>query len=74
MTIPVSRNKFRVMRTHAQALADLALGQPVEAFIVSQRSQGVSWRRIGQAIAQASGGQVDVTERTLRNWTAQVAA
>jgi hypothetical protein len=62
------------MRTHRQFIADTALGRPVEDYIASRRSEGTSWRRIAREIAEATGGMVDVTERTLRNWTQEVAA
>ena len=56
------------MRSPLQHLADLAVGQPVEDYIAARRAAGITLRAIAREIAEASGGRVDPTERTLRNW------
>ena len=55
-----------------QRLAAIILGQPVERFI-SDRRPGRSWRLIARDLYEVTGGQIDVTPQTLRNWHGQKA-
>lgn len=49
-------------------LADLILGEPLEDFVRTRRSEGRSWRLIERDLYDASDRQVDVSYETLRSW------
>lgn len=51
-----------------QRLAGIILGQPVVEFLGKSRAQNRSWRLIARDLYEATGGQIDVTPQTLRNW------
>lgn len=51
-----------------QRLADLILGRPVLDFIAEQRTSGLSYRRIALDLRDATSGEIDVTDVTIRNW------
>jgi hypothetical protein len=55
--------------TPTQRLADILLGQPLEAF-VRERRPDRSWRLIARDIYEATKGEIDVTPVTLSNWYA----
>lgn len=54
--------------TPRQQLADIALGRPVADFIADRRDAGASYRTIARELHAATGGQVDVTDQTVRAW------
>lgn len=53
--------------TPTRRLADLLLDGALDTW-VSDRRPGRSWRRIARELFEATGGQVDVTDVTLRSW------
>lgn len=59
------------MQTPAQLLATLLIGEPVVAWINHRRDQGATWKIITRDIYQRTGGQLDLTEKTVRDWAAQ---
>lgn len=54
--------------TTAQTLATHLLGQPVHQWISAQRDKGRSLRYISVQLHIATGGKVDVTAETIRQW------
>lgn len=60
--------------TPTQRLASLLLGTDVRDFIAEKRTAGRPWRFITRDLYEATGGQVDVTHETLRQWHEGVAA
>lgn len=57
-----------------QRLADLLLDQPVVQFIAERREAGDSYRSIALALRDATGGEVDVTDVTVRTWSLRTLA
>lgn len=53
--------------TPSQRLAELVLGESLEDF-VRERRPGSSWRRIAQALHEATNGDIDLAPETLRLW------
>lgn len=58
-------------RSPFKRLADRLLGEPVDGFIADRRAQGESYRRIARALLEATHGEIDVTEATVRAWHQQ---
>jgi hypothetical protein len=55
----------------AQLLATLLIGEPVVQWINHRRALGATWKVITREIHQATNGQLDLTEKTVRDWAAQ---
>lgn len=53
--------------THRQTLVELQLGASLQDFVLSRRPDQ-SWRSISRDLYDVSGGKVDVTGESLRNW------
>lgn len=51
-----------------QRLADLLLGRPVLEFINERRADDVSYRRIATDLRDATDGEIDVSDVTVRAW------
>ncbi len=51
-----------------QRLADLVLGRPVLDFIAERRADGKSFRLIARDLLEATSGEVDITDMTVRAW------
>lgn len=51
-------------------LADLLLADDggLRAWVTQHRTAGLSWRKVEKALYDATGGEVDVTYQTLREW------
>jgi hypothetical protein len=60
--------------TPTQRLATILLGRSVHDWIVAQREQGASWRKIADDLKIATDGQIDVTHEAVRGWADEVAA
>lgn len=60
--------------TATQRLATILIGQDVNEFIAERRNAGRAWRFIVRDLYEATGGQVDVTYETLRQWNSDAAA
>lgn len=58
-------------RTPLMALADLLLGQPVQDWVRGRRDEKVSFRRIALELHEKTGGQISVTDNTIRAWAAE---
>lgn len=61
--------------TPAQRMADALLaghGTTLEQFIRDRRTQTppVAWERLARDLHELSGGAIDVTSNTVRNWAA----
>lgn len=56
------------VRRPRQKLADLAIGRPVLDFIAERQANGDSYRRIAAALRDATAGEVDVSDVTIRAW------
>lgn len=80
MTIPIygtsvprmaSQNRESVPTrvTATQRLATHLLGRDVRDFIAERRAENRAWRYIARDLYNATGGQVDVTYETLRQWS-----
>lgn len=54
--------------TPSHRLADVLLPTTLAEFITAKRAAGRSWRLIARDLHEDTGGQVDVTPETLRNW------
>ena len=54
--------------TAAKRLADLLLGEPVETWIAQRREKKVAYRLIARELFEATDGEIDVTDNTIRNW------
>lgn len=50
------------------ALLQASHGESLESFLQSRRTRGDSYRKIAQELSQLTGGAVDVTGETIRNW------
>lgn len=56
-------------QTHPrQRLATLLLGRPVMDFVAEHRANGASLRGIAAALRDATDGEIDVSDVTLRTW------
>lgn len=57
-------------QTPTHKLADLLLGDdgPLERFVKERRAAGISWRFLVRELADATGGEIDLTYETLRSW------
>lgn len=51
-----------------QRLADLLLGRPVLEFIAEKYADGLSYRRIAADLRDATDGEIDVSDVTIRTW------
>jgi hypothetical protein len=51
-----------------QRLADILLGRPVLDFISERRADDVSYRRIAADLRDATSGEIDVSDVTVRAW------
>lgn len=51
-----------------QRLADLLLGRPVLDFIAERRADDASYRRIAADLRDATSGEIDVSDVTVRAW------
>ena len=60
--------------TPTQQLAEMILGEPIEAWIAKQRADGIAWRIVARNRYGATNGRIDVTHETLRNWSEKDAA
>jgi hypothetical protein len=55
-------------RSPRKRFADRLLGLPVETFIAERRANGDSYRRIALDLLDATSGEIDVTDVTVRSW------
>jgi len=60
--------------TATQRLASVLLDQDVCDYIAEKRAAGRSWRLLARDLYDATGGHVDVTSETLRQWSAAAKA
>lgn len=51
-----------------QRLATLLLGRPVTEFIAERRANGDSYRTVAAALRDATSGEIDVSDVTVRTW------
>lgn len=51
-----------------QRLASLLLGRDVLDFIEEHYANGTSYRRIAVALRDATDGEIDVSDQTIRSW------
>lgn len=51
-------------------LADTLLEGGLDDFVESRRRDGKSWRLICRDLREATNGEIDITEVTLRGWHA----
>ena len=51
-----------------QRLATLLLGRPVLDFIAEHRANGASYRTVALALRDATDGEIDVSDVTVRSW------
>ena len=51
-----------------QELASVLLDQDVIEWIQTARAAGTTWATVRDTLAAKTGGRVDVTDATLRNW------
>lgn len=56
------------MRTPAQELATVLLGEDVVKFVAARRDAGMKWADVVDALEEKTGGRVHVTDRQLRTW------
>jgi hypothetical protein len=47
------------------------IGEPIVQWINHRRALGATWKVITREIHQATNGQLDLTEKTVRDWAAQ---
>lgn len=59
-------------RLPQQRYADLLLGRSVDDFIAERRANDVSYRRIARDLADATDGEIDVSDVTIRAWALRV--
>lgn len=59
---------MRATRTHGQKLADHLLPEGLDTFVAARRAEHKSWRQIAIDLRDATHGEVDITDVTLRNW------
>lgn len=62
------------MPTPSRRLADHLIPGGLDAFVQDRRNEGMSNRTLTVAIYSATGGQVDISETTLRTWYPQKAS
>lgn len=55
-------------RPAQQRYADLLLGRSVEDFIAERRANEVPYRRIARDLCDATDGEIDVSDVTVRTW------
>lgn len=55
-------------RTATQTLATVLLGEDVMSWLDRKHRELGSWDAATSALAEATNGQVTVTERTVHNW------
>lgn len=55
-------------RLPQQRYADLLLGRSVDHFIAERRANDVPYRRIARELADATDGEIDVSDVTIRAW------
>lgn len=55
-------------RLAQQRYADLLLGRNVDDFIAERRADAVPYRRIARDLADATSGEIDVSDVTVRAW------
>lgn len=55
------------MVTDKYALAEVKLGQPLAAWLLTRRAEGRSWRKIAIILAYLTG--VEVSDVTLAEWS-----
>lgn len=55
-------------RLPQQRYADLLLGRSVDDFIAERRANGDSFRRIARDLADATSGEIDVSDVTVGTW------
>lgn len=55
-------------RLPQQRYADLLLGRSVDDFIDERRANGTSYRRIATDLRDATDGEIDVSDVTVRAW------
>jgi hypothetical protein len=51
-----------------QRLATLLLSRPVMEFIAERRADDVPYRRIARDLRDATAGEIDVSDMTIRAW------
>ena len=51
-----------------QRLASLLLGRPVLDFIAEHRANGASFRTVAAELRDATSGEIDVSDVTVRAW------
>lgn len=56
------------MASDKQRLASRMLRRDVGEYVAIKRAEGLSWRRLAQALSKDTRGEVDVTAETLRAW------
>lgn len=56
--------------TPNRRLADVLLGDagPLDEFVRTRRTRGLSWRVIARELYDNTGHEIDVTHETLRQW------
>jgi hypothetical protein len=55
-------------RPPQQRYADLLLGRSVDDFITERRANDISYRRIAADLRDATSGEIDVSDVTVRAW------
>ena len=55
-------------RLPQQRYADLLLGRSVDEFIAERRANDVPYRRIARDLCDATAGEIDVSDVTIRAW------
>lgn len=55
-------------RLPQQRYADLLLGRSVDDFIAERKANGDSYRRISIDLRDATDGEIDVSDVTIRAW------
>lgn len=55
-------------RLPQQRYADLLLGRSVDDFIAERRANEVPYRRIARDLSDATDGEIDVSDVTIRAW------
>lgn len=60
----------------AEEVAPGKIGQPLPEYVASKRSAlpRWPWHLIAKQLADDTGGLIDVTDTTLRNWYSEIAA
>ncbi len=55
-------------RLPRQRYADMLLGRSVDDFIAERRANGQSYRRIAADLRDATSGEIDISDVTVRAW------